>query len=323
MSTLLDPPAAEAVAVHSDAASRRLRATMAAVRVAFTWFGVRKSLSQEQKAQAAESFGAEGEYLSAGKKLLNTSHPAFKTVTAIRGRAISYWKGISLPYPEPGIRLVRQDDLANFTVHMTTLKDELEDAVNHLDEHFAELKASARQRLGRLFNPADYPDSLRGLFQVDWDYPSVEPPNYLRDLSPDLYRQEQSRVAARFDEAVRLAEEAFTSELGKLVSHLTERLTGVENGKPKVFRDSAVENLREFFQQFRQLNVGSNDQLDELVENAQRILRGVEPQELRDNTALRQHVASRLSAVQTLTDAMMVDRPRRNIIRARRQEQVA
>ena len=138
-----------------------------------------------------------------------------------------------------------------------------------------------------------------------------------------MYRQEQARVAARFDEAVRLAEEAFTSELGKLVSHLTERLTGVEDGKPKVFRDSAVENLREFFQRFRQLNVGSNDQLDELVENAQRILRGVAPQELRDNTALRQHVASSLSAVQTLTDAMMVDRPRRNIMRTRRQQQVA
>ena len=324
MSTVLDSPAAETASSNSTVtAARRLRATMAAVRVAFTWFGVRKSLSPQQKAQAAESFGAEGEYLSAGKKLLNTSHPAFKAVTTTRGRAVAYWKGISLPYPESGIRLVRQDDLASFTMQMVTLKDELEDAVAHLDDHFAELKASARERLGRLFNPADYPESLRGLFQIDWDFPSVEPPDYLRQLSPELFHQEQARVASRFDEAVRLAEEAFTSELGKLVSHLTERLTGVEDGKPKVFRDSAIENLREFFQRFRQLNVGSNEQLDDLVENAQRILRGVEPQELRDNTALRHHVSSQLSAVQTLTDALMVDRPRRNIMRSRRQEQVA
>ena len=324
MSTLLDAPVAETAVSHSTtSAARRLRATMVAVRVAFTWIGVRKSLSPQQKAEAAESFGAEGEYLLAGKKLLNTSHPAFKAVTSVRGRAISYWKGISLPYLEPGIRLIRQDDLSSFSVHMTTLRAELDEAVAQLDEHFAELKAAARSRLGRLFNAADYPESLLGLFQIEWDFPSVEPPDYLRQLSPELFHQEQARVAARFDEAVRLAEEAFTSELGKLVSHLTERLTGVEDGKPKVFRDSAVENLREFFQRFRQLNVGSNDQLDDLVENAQRILRGVEPQELRDNTALRQHVASSLSAVQTLTDSLMVDRPRRNIMRARRQEQVA
>ena len=42
-------------------------------------------------------------------------------------------------------------------------------------------------------------------------------------LSPDIYQQEQQRVAQRFEEAVRLAEEAFLAEFSKLVSHLTER----------------------------------------------------------------------------------------------------
>ena len=73
----------------------RLRATTAALRLSFTWFGVRKTLSAEQKAQAAESFGAEGDFLSAGKKLIDTRHPRFKAVTAIRNQAVSYFKGIS------------------------------------------------------------------------------------------------------------------------------------------------------------------------------------------------------------------------------------
>jgi hypothetical protein len=78
-------------------AAHRLRVTMAAVRVAFTWFGVRKSLNAEQKAQAADTFGAEGEFFSAGKKLLDTRHPAFKAVTAVRGRILGVWKGLSVP----------------------------------------------------------------------------------------------------------------------------------------------------------------------------------------------------------------------------------
>ena len=41
-----------------------------------------------------------------GKKLLDTKHPAFKTVTAIKGRIVSYWKAMSLPYPEPGVRQI-------------------------------------------------------------------------------------------------------------------------------------------------------------------------------------------------------------------------
>ncbi len=69
----------------------------------------RKTLTPEQKSQAADTFGAEGEFLSAGKKLLDTRHPAFKAVTAVRGRMLSFWKGITLPYPEPGIRLIRQE----------------------------------------------------------------------------------------------------------------------------------------------------------------------------------------------------------------------
>jgi hypothetical protein len=143
----------------------------------------------------------------------------------------------------------------------------------------------------------------------------VEPPDYLQQLNPALYEEECRRVQNRFDEAVRLAEEAFTAELAKLVSHLTERLSGQEDNKPKIFRDSAIENLTEFFGRFRELNVRSSEQLDQLVAQAQRTIRGVEPQALRDNAGLRQQVATEMSRVQSVLDGLLVDRPRRNILR--------
>jgi hypothetical protein len=310
-STLLDEP----VAHESTAAARRLRTTMAAVRVSFTWLGVRKTLTAEQRAEAAEPFGANAQFLSAGKKLIDTSHPAYKAVTAVRGKVQSYWKSLSLPYPEPGVRLIRQDKIDEFAAKMREFQEELAGAVETLDRRYSELKATARNRLGSLYNSADYPASLRGLFSIEFDFPSVEPPDYLQQLNPQLYEQECQRVQSRFDEAVRLAEEAFTAELAKLVSHLTERLSGQEDGKPKIFRDSAVENLTEFFQRFRALNVRSSEQLDQLVGQAQQVIRGVEPQDLRDNAGLRQHVATEMSQVQSVLDGLLVDRPRRNILR--------
>jgi hypothetical protein len=153
------------------------------------------------------------------------------------------------------------------------------------------------------------------MFQVTWDFPSVEPPDYLRQLNPEVYRQECERIAGRFDLAVQLAESAFVDELHDLVSHLTERLTGQTDGKPKVFRDSAVENLVGFFDRFRQLNVRSNEQFEELVSQCQQVVRGVEPQLLRDNQGLRQSVSNELSRVQGVLDDLLVDRPRRNILR--------
>ena len=222
---------------------------------------------------------------------------------------------MSLPYPDPGIRLIRQHDIDRFNRHMEALKEELTDAVWRLDAHYEELKDAARDRLGSLYDPADYPEFLQGLFAVSWDFPSVEPPDYLQQLNPGLYRQECQRVAARFDEAVQLAEQAFVEELTRLISHLTERLTGQADGKPKTFRDSTVENLTEFFERFRQLNVRSNQQLDVLVGQCRSIVQGVEPQQLRDSNALRQTVATELSVVESVLDTLLVDRPRRNILR--------
>ena len=116
-------------------------------------------------------------------------------------------------------------------------------------------------------------------------------------------------MQARFDEAVRLAETAFTDELANLVEHLTDRLSGQQDGKPKVFRDTAITNLTEFFQRFQRLNIRSNEQLDELVSQAQDIVRGVQPQQLRENVDLRERVAGQLGGVQQALDDLLVDRP--------------
>ena len=113
MTSLLDhldsPPTPATATTSTITPAQRLRATMAAVRVSFTWMGTQKTLTPEQKAQAAEAFDAEGQFLSAGKKLLDTRHAAFRAVTAIRGKVDAYWKGLSLPFPEPGVRLIKHD----------------------------------------------------------------------------------------------------------------------------------------------------------------------------------------------------------------------
>jgi hypothetical protein len=305
-----------------SAPARRLQSTMAAVRISFTWLGVRKTLSREQKAEAAESFGAEDKYLSAAKKLLDTTHPAYRAVTTVRNQVTAYWRAMSLPYPEPGLRLIRQDSIDPFDAQMQRFTQDLHDAVQALDEHYAQLRQAAKDRLGRLYCASDYPPHLREAFALCWDFPAVQPPDYLLRLRPELYEQERSRIAARFEEAVKLAEQAFASEFADLLSHLTERLSS-STGHPKVFRDSAVGNLKTFFERFRQLNVRSNEQLDELIASAQKLLEDVEPQQLRDSGSLRHQIRSQLGTIRGELDELLVDRPRRRILRAPAQVEVA
>jgi hypothetical protein len=303
-------------AVSGQSPSQRLQANFAAAKISFTWMGVRKTLTHSQKTQVAEPFGAEEKYLSAAKKLLDTSNPLFRQTTTIRNRIVCYWKGMTLPYPEPGLRLIRQDQIQRFDEDLHQLRQGLSAAVAQLDEHYEDLQQAARQRLGRLYADSDYPNSLVGLFDVNWEFPSVQPPEYLMRLNPQLYEQEKQRIAARFDEAVRLAESAFVEEFAKLVSHLTERISG---GGPaedkKIFRDGVIDNLQTFFERFKSLNVHSNAQLDELVATAQNVVKGIAPQDLRDSQSLRQQVSTQLTAVAATLDGMLVDAPRRRILR--------
>ncbi len=304
------------IPLEAESPAQRLRRTAAAVRVHFTWWGTHKTLTSQQKEEVGGTYGADSRFLTAGKKLIDTRHEAFRRLTSIRTRVANYWRGLTLPYVEPGIRLIRQADVETFVHIMQGFREELVQAEADLNAVYEDIKADARQRLGRLYNLSDYPPEVRGLFTLEWDFPSVEAPSYLMRISPEVYHEEQQRISRRFEEAVQLAEQAFLGEFAKLVSHLTERLAAGPDGERRVFRDSAITNLVDFFQRFGSLNIRSNRELDALVEQAQQIVRGVGPQDLRDSDSLRQQVATQLAAVQATLDGMLVERPRRRIIRS-------
>jgi hypothetical protein len=305
------------IPLEAESPAQRLRRTAAAVRVLLHWWGVHRALTAQQKEEFGAVTSADARFLTAGKKLVDTRHEAFRRLTSVRTRITNYWRGISLPYVEPGVRLIRQADIAAFVHTMGGFREELHEAETQLNAVYDEVKADARGRLGRLYNPDDYPPEIRGLFNVEWDFPSVEPPSYLMRVAPEVFEEERRRVLGRFEEAVRLAEQAFATEFGRLLAHLAERLTNDETGERRVFRDSAGRNLTEFFQRFGQLNVRSNPELDALVEEAGRLVQGVSPQQLRDSDSLRLQIAGDMGRVRERVEGLITDAPRRRLVRAR------
>jgi hypothetical protein len=285
--------------------AQRLRITTAACRVRFFWFGAEKALTPEQRAHAAERFDAAPQALAAAKKLLDTRHPALRVVAAVRNQIDVYWRSMTLPFPEPCIRLIPVDRLEEFHRQMADYSAELGDAVAALERDFDELKADAARRLGSLFEPSDYPASLRRCFAVRWDFPGLEPPSHLIWFSPSIHQLEEFRVQDRFEEAVRLADRRFLEEFGRLVAHLCERISGANpDGTPKVLRSAAVNDLDVFIARYRRFNLRSEARLDEMVSLVRRTLDGVTPERLREHAGLRRTVASQLSWVQVSLAAM-------------------
>lgn len=84
-----------------------------------------------------------------------------------------------------------------------------------------------------------------------------------------MCEQESRFVPARFDEAMRPAEQAFLDELPKRLSNLGERLYGDMDSEPKVFRETALTKLSQFIQPIRVKSIHSNGQRDDLLQRAQ------------------------------------------------------
>ena len=217
------------------------------------------TLTAEQKAQAAQAFDAEGQFLSAGKKLLDTKHTAFRAVTAIRTKISDYWKGLSLPFPEPGVRLIKLEAVESFDRQMADYKAELDDAVANLDRHFDELKRSAARRLGSLFNAVRLPrDADRASSASRGTSPPSSRPTTWSSSRPISTSASRSGSGPGSRRPSGWPSRRSSISSPRLVNHLTERITGTnEDGSPKVFRDSAVDNLTDFFERFRSLNVRS------------------------------------------------------------------
>ncbi len=308
---------------HTQRAADELSRTYAAVRLSIEWMGITRCLTALQKEELGTRQTVDVRMITASRKILDQSHPVMRKISGIRNQIRRTWMDSTLPYVESGIRLLPRPDLRRFHEQMCQHKVTLQEANRELQERYDQLREDARGRLGSLYDPADYPTSVNGLFDLHWFIMEIQPPQYLMRLDPELYRTEQARVQEKFREAAELAEQAFLTEFAGLVEHLTERLTAGENGERKVFRDSAVTNLLDFMDRFKHLNVGSNPDLDRLVEQTRQMIQGSPPQSLRDQSGLRQTIATQLSAVTAELDGLMVSRPRRRIVRMESADAVA
>ena len=296
------------------ASAAELRQTMGAVKLSFSWLGTQRKLSDSQTKQAADTFHAATDLVTASKRVIDTKNATYRTLTALKSQASAYWRSMTLPYPQDGIRLMRQADIPAFEEKMREFKEQLAAAAANLQLEYETLKDAAREKLGDLFNPEDYPPTLEGVFELRWEYPPVEPPNYLMTFNPELYAQEQTRIQQRFETAVIMAEDAFAEQLNDMVNHLIERLTDKPDGERKVFRNAAVENLKEFYANFRQMNVRSNAELERLIQRANDLVAGVNADDLRQHKNLRETLSAQMTEVKTALDNLMTNAPRRRIL---------
>ena len=127
-------------------------------------------------------------------------------------------------------------------------------------------------------------------------------PIYLSRLSPALYREEAAQRGFNKKRPARRTDVPGGAERS---GRPLERAR--PGGKPKIFRDSAVENLTEFFERFR-LHLGGEDQLEETVRVPHKAaLLGVDARRLQQSARVCGSGSSRTSQRSVELDEQLVE----------------
>lgn len=311
--------------------SERLRHLTFGVRVVRNSIRSSSAMDEDVKTIAANAIGGSTQGFSASKKLYNSKLDAVKNMNGVMSEVSGYWHRQTVPYVEKGIRLLPRDKAVEFMEWIERYRViEIPGAATKLWENMELILEDAKKRLGdKLFNRADYPASLDecvGAYNVRADFLSLSPPKYLAKIAPEIYRAQLDRVKQAYNETVELAQDVFVENLQRCIAHVAERLDGVNNeGKPKVFRDSAIGNVMEQLEYFNNLGslMGSEERISELVAEAKERLQAVAgsrefradivAKEFRSSQTLRESVAASFREIEGKLGALMVNRPKRVI----------
>jgi hypothetical protein len=197
-----------------------------------------------------------------------------------------------------------------------------------VDEFVAEypnLVNAARERLGELFDPADYPpaERVREAFGVDYRYFTFDTPQTLKSISKSLYNRERKKAERSWSEAEAEIRNALRAGFVQLVEHLKDRLTPDSDGKKKRLHESAIENFREFMTAFEGRNVTDDAELGSLVAKAKALVDGVGIESLRESDDLRSQIVDNLATIAESAGSMTVKVTRKVNLRSKSEAKAA
>jgi hypothetical protein len=248
-----------------------------------------------------------------GRVVLNRKLEPVANVFSIVRAARTLWQAYTIKY-EDGIRLVRTDRIQWLVDQIGLLRGQLEVAKAELYDAWDDVKLEARERLGDLYVASDYAFDPRDAVWILLTFPSVDPDRRLLQVAPEIFESEKKRIEAKLQEAATIAEAGLQEQLAELVGSLAERLSEGEreDGKKRYVRQAAIDEIVEFSNRFRAVSVGSNAELDAIVERARALAGDTNMEAVRKDAGARATVAGAFAAMRADLDKFVAVKKERN-----------
>ena len=213
-----------------------------------------------------------------------------------------------------GVYLVPVQSVDKVNTMLTEAQLELSALVDTLLDVYHLRIQEDRVALGPRFKSKHYPshDDLREAFSISWRFLSIGVSDQLESISSKVYAAEQERVKEQCKAVCDEIKSTLRGAALSLVATMHEKLSGFdEKGKPLIFRDSLVNNLLTFLNNFEVRNVMQDDELSATLGQMRSLLSGVTPDALRTQEGLRSAVGEQVGAIKDKLSGLMTSAKRK------------
>jgi hypothetical protein len=281
------------------------------LRLTIRSWGVRRTVSTTKV-----EVNADKSLIFVGKNILDSE--TLRKIRSLDGDIRAYLASKALPsqfksgvYLVP-IKLVTRIDAV--LQRKIALRREL---VAQLSVELPGLIEEIKPRLKEVFNQFEYPtpEQILALFNLTYSYFTFDSPESLRAISTEIFEREAESAKEWWVAAKAGADDLLMEQAQEITDHLLKRLSAeTEGDRLKGLRNSAVNALTEFFDDFDDRNLGNNAALTEIVTRGKALLSGVDTNTLRNNLGRRETVKSGLADIKEQLDKLVMDRPKRRIV---------
>lgn len=156
--------------------------------------------------------------------------------------------------------------------------------------------------LDHLANEGDYMSvgKFAESFGVEIGYLSDNVPEFLESVSPELFKEAQEQFESTLRSNVDDIVLALRAQFSEYVSNLSERLTVTEDGRKPNLHASAITKVTEFLNDFKNLNIANDAELEILVDKSRQVLGGMTAEDVKDirkDDAIRNKLAEEFGKI--------------------------
>lgn len=223
------------------------------------------------------------------KTLVDKAHVA--PLKAYGDAIRAYHYSMTLPWKDGGDRLLPSRLYLEYTSEIRKRTREYADLVDKFIVLYdTTLVQAARQRLGTMYDPEDYPpgSELRSKFDVELDFNALADG---QDFRVDVGDAERERIAS--DITAKMAERQAAAQRSAWVRlRETLDLVQIRLSHPKtLFRDTLISNIEDLVKILPGLNIANDPLMDSVCKQVTEKLI-VDPARLRRSETLRRQVAT-------------------------------